>query len=248
MKAEYKSIIKFIIFNVIFVIAAVLLILLGLCPKLHSGFIDYADTSEVTDKIYVIIDAGHGGEDGGAQAASGLCEKDINLDIAKKLYTLLKLSDYTPVLVRDNDRLMYRAGEESRKKYYDIKNRVDFANDYPNAVFISIHQNKFPIEKYRGFQVWYSKNNESSRIYADLVQNNVKSLLQSENNRLSKQADRKIKVLDSLNMPAILAECGFLSNADEAALLAEENYRNKLAFLLYMSTVEFLEKWENYEK
>lgn len=248
MNLKVPYILKFVIFNILFILIASAILLYGSRLSNSSEFLQYKSTARENNRIYIVIDAGHGGEDGGAQSADGLSEKTLNLDIAKKLYELFKLSDFTPVMVRDDDRLMYKLGEEKRKKYYDIKNRIDFANDYPDSVFISIHQNKFPIEKYSGFQVYYSKNNEYSKIYADIVQDNVKSLLQKENKRMSKQADRKIKLLDNLYMPAILAECGFLSNTSEARLLSNDTYRSKIAYLLYISTIQFLEKWEYYEK
>ncbi len=242
--------VRFFIFSLFFV--AIGVVVIASCSRLGmplSYFFDYKNAdSHSGEQLYIIIDAGHGGEDGGASSSSGILEKDLNLDIAKKLYTLLKTSDYTPVLVRDTDRLMYRGGQENRKKFYDIQNRIEFTEDYRPAIFISVHQNKFPIEKYSGFQMYYSRNNLESKIIAEIIQNNVVANLQPENKRVSKEADNKIKLLDRLQIPAVLAECGFLSNAKEAELLNTVEYRNKISFLLYASILEYLDNQEKYEK
>ena len=196
------------------------------------------------NRLYIVIDAGHGGEDGGAVSDTGICEKDINIDIAKKLNVFLMLSDHIPVLVRDSDRLMYEPGQENRKKYHDISNRIKIADSYENSLLVSIHQNKFPIKKYSGFQVYYSKNHPDSYKLAQMMQDNVKNYLQHKNNRAVKNADKTIRLLDSVEMPAVLAECGFLSNDSEAELLNNEEYRNKLSYLLSVSVIQFAHQYE----
>lgn len=195
-------------------------------------------------RLFVVIDAGHGGEDGGAVSASGLVEKDINLEIARRLQALLCLSDYEPILLRDDDRLLYEAGQESRKKYYDITNRIAYASAYEPSIVISIHQNKFPIRKYAGFQVYYSPNHAQSALFAEHLQETVRTRLQPENSRQIKAADENIRLLDRLTMPAVLAECGFLSNEREAALLATDEYRAKLAYLIFSAILNFAEEYE----
>ena len=188
----------------------------------------------------IIIDAGHGGEDGGAQSSTGINEKDINLKIALYLKEFMSLCDYDVHLTREDDVLLYEPGQESRKKYHDLRNRVAFANQFDDAIFVSIHQNKFTIPKYKGFQVYYSKNHADSKGLADLMQKNVVQNLQPDNNRVTKAAGKEILVLDTLEMPAVLAECGFLSNDEEAHLLDTTEYQKKLAFLLFRSIVEFM--------
>lgn len=195
-----------------------------------------------TKDFVIIIDAGHGGEDGGAVSDGGIVEKDINLDISLKLHKLIKLSDFKSVLIRDSDRLMYEEGQENHKKASDITNRINTAKSFENSIFISIHQNKFPIKKYSGLQVYYSKNNTNSEVLGKTIQSNVKNLLQSENNRQIKKADKNIRILDSINSPAVLVECGFLSNDREAELLNTEEYRSKIAYLIYCSIIQYLDK------
>ncbi len=229
----------FIAFICIFVACAIALASLSMC--LQGRGTPYSDVFGLADSGFtILIDAGHGGEDGGAVSADGVREKDLNLDIAKKLETFLSMSDLNTVMIRQNDRLMYDAGQENRKKYYDITNRIKTASSYDNALFVSIHQNKFPIRKYSGFQVYFSKNNSESEKLAKITQTNIKIHLQPKNKREAKKADSNIRILDSLEMPAVLAECGFLSNENETALLNTEEYRRKIAYLLYISILQYV--------
>lgn len=256
--AEYQKpfvyILKFLAFLCVFIVCAVIFMLLSSntsypCSVFGSSFLSpFSDSATIAaaanqNPVYIIIDAGHGGEDGGAVSDNGVSEKNLNLDIADKLNKLLLTTDYIPVMIRTDDRLMYEAGQENRKKYHDITNRVQIAESYDNAIFVSIHQNKFPIKKYKGFQVYCSKNNPESSNFGQLLQSNVKALLQPENNRKIKVADEKIRILDSLHIPAVLAECGFLSNDEEVALLNTEEYRNKIAYLLYVSAVQYASQY-----
>lgn len=195
--------------------------------------------------ICFVLDPGHGGEDGGA-TANGILEKDINLSVSEKAAAFLTLTPYSVHMTRTDDRLLYEAGEENRKKYHDLVHRAEFASSFERAVFISIHQNKFEIPKYRGLQVYYSPNNALSCTLAVCIQTNMRSLLDPTNKREVKKADHRIRVLASLHMPAVLVECGFLSNPEEAELLKTDAYQKKLAFVLFLSTVQFVrENGEN---
>ena len=113
---------------------------------------------------------------------------------------------------------------------------------YENAVFVSIHMNKFPVEKYSGLQVYYSRANEASRDIAESIQNKTADFLQSENKRKIKPADSSIYVLDNLEIPAVLVECGFLSNRAEAALLSTAAYQDKLACIIYAAVCDAISK------
>lgn len=187
----------------------------------------------------IIIDPGHGGEDGGAEA-NGVTEKNVNLAISLMMSDYFEVSDYDCVLTRNDDRLLYGQGEEKNKKRHDLLNRIKFANSYDDAVFVSIHQNKFEIPKYKGLQVYYSANNPQSEVLAKIIQSNSKEYIDSANNREVKQADFRIKVLDMLKIPAVLIECGFLSNPDEAYLLSTTEYQKKIALVAYLSLVEYI--------
>lgn len=231
---------KFVIFAA--VLSAIILVFsLNNFGPLSYLYID-TNTSKITsDSINIIIDPGHGGEDGGA-SANGILEKDINLAISVSLNSFFELSGYNSHLTREDDRLLYNAGEENRKKYHDLENRVKYANEFENPVFLSIHQNKFEIPKYKGLQVYYSPNNSQSLQLAENIQSNARTFLDTQNKREIKKADHKIRVLDKLQMPAVLVECGFLSNYDEAQLLSDKSYQNKLAFIVFISTIKFLEE------
>ena len=131
----------------------------------------------------VIIDAGHGGEDGGAIGANGCLEKDLNLQIAERLRTILSSMGIKSVLTRESDTLLYDRNDDytGQKKRLDMQKRLEIASSYDNAIFISIHQNSFPQEKYSGFQIYYSPNNESSNELAKIIELNIKESLQPNN-------------------------------------------------------------------
>ena len=190
----------------------------------------------------VIIDAGHGGEDGGASSASGLIEKDVNLDISLALRDMLSACGVRVIMTRTDDRLLYdrNADYRGRKKKLDLAARLAIANSTDNAIFVSIHMNSYTSPKYSGLQVWYSQNTPSSYTLAELVREANKIHLQPDNNRKTKAATSSIHLLHNATCPAVLVECGFLSNADEAALFETNEYRKKVAFMLFSSIIEFL--------
>jgi N-acetylmuramoyl-L-alanine amidase len=207
-------------------------------PKKDTGII------ESTPRSYpiVVIDAGHGGEDGGAIGINGCIEKDINLSIAKSLYETLSASGIECVLTRSEDILLYDRTQdyEGRKKALDMKARLEIVNKYDNAIFVSIHQNSFPIEKYNGFQAYYSSNSEASQRLAITIEEGIKNSLQPNNKRVAKASEGKIYLLDNLYCPAVLLECGFLSNTDECELLCSESYRVRMCNAISDAIISFL--------
>lgn len=204
------------------------------------------DSNNVLKKIVVIIDAGHGGEDGGTVGKNGCLEKDLNLIIAKKLKIILSSMGIESVLTRESDTLLYdkNADYEGQKKRLDMQARLEIAKSYENAIFVSIHQNSFPQEKYRGFQIYYSSNSSDSATLAKAIELTVKSSLQPNNNRVSKPAGESIYLLHKLDCPAILVECGFLSNAEECDLLCDDKYQNELCAVIAYSIDEYLKDKE----
>lgn len=183
----------------------------------------------------VVIDAGHGGEDGGAVSKSGVCEKDINLKIALMLGDVFNAAGYSVVQTRTEDKLLYdrNADFKGRKKILDMAARLDTANDCGAQLFISIHMNSFPQSKYRGLQVYYSPNHKVSETVAQSIQDLVSTSLQPENTREVKPSGGRIYLLDKLEYPAVLVECGFLSNPDEAAMLCDDAYLQRLALVIF---------------
>lgn len=190
----------------------------------------------------VIIDPGHGGEDGGAVGVGGVVEKNINLDISLKLRDYFKASGFNVVMTRDDDRSIYDDGCKTikEKKVSDIHNREKLIKDYPNCIFISIHQNKFEESKYSGTQVFYSKNNRKSEMLAKSVQNQVKISLQPDNERLIKPSGSNLYILYHTKVPAIMAECGFLSNPTEAKKLQDSEYQDQMAFSIYSGALKYV--------
>ncbi len=184
----------------------------------------------------VVIDPGHGGEDSGAVSDSGVFEKDINLDIAQKLKSMLVSSGVKVIMTRQEDCAIYdeKNTESLRgKKVSDMKNRLEIINSNPNSILVSIHQNKFTDKKYYGTQVFYSQNNSSSLNLAENIRNSFKQLIQPDNERETKPAGKEIYILHNAKVPAVIVECGFVSNDEELSKLLDEDYKLKVAFSIY---------------
>lgn len=202
-----------------------------------------AEKNDIGNKKTILIDPGHGGYDGGADGISGIKEKDINLNISLKLRDALKIQGYNVVMTRETDNALLNEGKRvGTKKAQDIENRCKIKEQSNADLFISIHQNYFPQGKYYGSQVWYSKN-EGSIELAHIVQENLKIDLDRGNKRVEKPAKNDYKILVcSDSMPAILLECGFLSNYEEEKLLQDEKYQQKIANSLAKSITSYLEE------
>ena len=227
-------------------IAAILLLagLLVLCtvlaPYTQTIVADYLAKVKAEDAIFtdgdprpvIILDPGHGGEDSGAVGIDGDYEKDLNLSVACKLRDLLAFEGWTVIMTRADDRLLYDPSVALSHKSQDLKNRLDYARRYPDGIFVSIHMNKFPAESCRGLQIYYSKNHPASQRLAADLQSAVQSRLAPDNHREIKSATSSIYVLHRIQIPAILIECGFLSNREESAQLRQGSYPNKLIAII----------------
>ncbi len=189
----------------------------------------------------VVIDAGHGGEDGGTQSAAGLFEKDANLAVATALRELLEANGIPTVMTRTEDKLLYDRGVDfkGRKKVLDLAARRLIAEETEDCLFVSIHMNAFPQPQYNGIQVWYGAGSPLSQEVAGSVQELCASW-QTDNHRKIKAAGSNIYLLDKLECPAVLVECGFLSNPDEAARLANEAYRYDVAFSIFAAIAPYI--------
>ncbi len=179
-----------------------------------------------------VIDAGHGGEDGGA-SDNGLTEKDLNLDLSLRLAALYEVAGLPYRLTRDDDRLLYKEKVKGTLKTQDLRARVDIANEYKDALLVSLHMNRFPAESCKGLQVWYSPHHRQSRLLAEAIRASVQAHLQPDNQRAVKEAGSSIFLLHRLECPAVLVECGFLSNKQEASLLGDPSYRASLSAVLF---------------
>lgn len=188
----------------------------------------------------IIIDAGHGSPDGGAVGESGVLEKDLNLSVAIMLQKFFESGGTNVLLTRSDDNGIYDvSGSIKNKKVSDIKNREEFIKSVDAEVFISIHMNKFPESKYSGPQVFYSKNNEQSEVLANCIQKSMIAALNPKSKREVKQADSSIYLLSHTDIPAVLVECGFLSNAEEEKMLQDEKYQRQLAWSVYCGIIEY---------
>ncbi len=182
------------------------------------------------DGPVLIIDPGHGGADGGAVSDSGTIESAINLEIALKLEQILGLFGVNFVLTRTTETIDYPESAETlrEKKVYDQHQRVELVNSYSQAVLISIHQNKYTTSSPSGAQVFYAPTNGSMEL-AVSMEGVLSNVLQPENVRSTTQIADSIYLMNSIRCPAILIECGFLSNPAEAELLTTDAYQTKLA-------------------
>lgn len=181
----------------------------------------------------LIIDAGHGGEDGGAVSLSGALESHINLAIAKRLDGVLGLYGVRTVLLREEDISLHSKEAQSlrQKKNSDLHNRVNLVNGQDDAVLLSIHQNSYPDKRYSGAQVFYAPT-EGSREMAQIMQETLRAALNSDNNRLEKQIPDTIYLMNHITCPGMLVECGFLTHPQEEQLLQSVGYQTKLAVAL----------------
>ena len=232
----------FISFNLKSSLSLALVFIIVFFLVLSLNMADVTTTSLLIDGgEVVIVDAGHGGEDGGTQSSAGVLEKDINLSISSKLGNMLRLMGYTVIFTRNDDSLHYGsdAVKQRQKKVSDIHYRMNIMKTYPQALFLSIHQNHFSQSKYYGAQVFYSKNNNLSKTVADSIQTNLRQLLQPENDRQIKESGTDVYLLYNAVSPAVMVECGFLSNPGEALLLNDEEYQKKLILAIAAGLEEY---------
>ena len=241
MAKKSRFAISYLIYTIVSAVLIIALCIALLPSKNDSAKVSFEET-DAPMPVTVIIDAGHGGEDGGASSAEGLCEKDVNLDISIMLYEMLTLNGINAVMTRTDDRLLYDRNIDfkGRKKALDLAARHNIEQSTENAIFVSIHMNAFTDPRYSGLQVWYSPNNPESTEIAKQIQDNTRKYLQPENNRKIKKAGSDIYLLDRATSPAVLVECGFLSNPEEAKRLESQEYRQKLAFIIFSSLIQHI--------
>lgn len=195
--------------------------------------------SAVKRKHTVVIDAGHGGIDGGATSCTGILESHINLEIALRLEDVFHLLGYKTVMIRTTDESIYTEGNTiSAQKVSDLKERVRITNEIPNAILVSIHQNTYSDSRYHGAQVFYSKDDQSKKI-AQQVQKNIMSYLNPDSQRKSKEA-KGVYLMEHITCPGILIECGFLTNPEEELMLRNSKYQLKLCCVIAASLSEYL--------
>lgn len=201
--------------------------------------ISLAAQAPLKNRKCVIIDAGHGGVDGGATSCTGVLESNLNLEIATKLNDLLHLLGISTRMIRTDDRSVYTSGQTiAAKKVSDLKERVRVANSTNDAILISIHQNHFVDGRYHGAQVFYAATDRSKEL-ASIMQNALKNHLEQASNRNIKKGEG-IYLLENINCTGILIECGFLSNPVEEAKLRSTDYQQRICCIIGSSLSTFL--------
>lgn len=191
------------------------------------------EPSSVQQTAPLILDAGHGGEDGGAVSLTGTPESQINLAIVLKLRDIMGLYGVDPTLLREEDISLHDSGADTlrEKKRSDLKNRVAAIEEVEDVTLISIHQNTYPGSRYHGAHIFYAPT-EGSKALAEHFQNSIKTALQPDNERAVKRIPDTVYIMNHVTCPAILIECGFLTNPEEEAMLRDEDYQRKLSAII----------------
>lgn len=227
---------KYIIISVAVIITSLLIL------KVRNASADVMEYMPVVNKI-IVLDAGHGGIDPGAMNKDNtILEKDVNLEITKKLRDLLESSGATVIMTREKDVSLYQedGNKTIRQKYNEnLKNRKKIIDESNADIFVSIHLNAFEQSKYSGAQTFYPKGKDDGKELAQFIQDELKRVVDKENNRKIKPRD-DIYLLKNTNMPSVLIECGFLSNEKESQLLADSKYQDKIAWAIYVGIQKYL--------
>lgn len=220
-----------------------IIMLILICIIASAGYVRKAVitvSAPANDVRTVIIDPGHGGFDGGAGADDGTLEKDINLEISLRLRDFLTFYGCSVVMTRETDK-----GTEddsalniAARKKSDMRNRLALMGR-GNSIYVSIHLNKFTTTAARGIQVFYTPNFESARLLGECIQNAVKENLQPENRRLIKKGYDSTFLLKKATVPAVIVECGFLSNKSDLIKLKDGDYQKKMAFCISAGIMQF---------
>lgn len=240
-KVLSKSVLDYVVFSFLFLTAV--LFVGSQAFVLFSGETEEVIAAEEVPDV--IIDPGHGGEDGGAVGVDGTFEKGLNLMISENVRDIFGLFGIRADMTRSGDHMLYDYYNDlddytGKMKTYDLRNRLKMAEGSGAALFLGIHMNQFTQAKYKGLQVYYSPNHGDSAGAARMIQQYAGNYLQPDNKRETKPATSAIYILNRITMPAVLVECGFLSNAEECALLNTAEYRLRTACVIGAAGMEWL--------
>ena len=188
----------------------------------------------------IVVDAGHGVPDEGAESSNGTTEAETNLKIALKVQNLLEQSGCTVLLTRSDENAIYDIDSKTlkQKKISDIHNRVKIGNKSSAEAFVSIHLNKIPQQQYDGWQTFYNKDSEEGRKLAICIQKSLGEAIQKENNRIAKSIEN-VYIIKHVEIPTTIVECGFLSNPEEEEMLLDNDYQDKLAWGIYNGIINY---------
>lgn len=217
---------------------------LGLCvygKQSSKAILTSAEMNAAPQKPVVVIDAGHGGADGGCISVDGTAEKGINLNISLTLRDCLSACGFSVDMTRDSDKSIHDSNVNglAAQKKSDMKNRLAIFSKYSNALSISIHQNQYTDSRYSGAQMFYAKENDSGEKLAESMKRQFQLLLQPNNMRETKPVGSELYLLHNTKNPSVLVECGFLSNNDEAKKLESTDYQKNVAFTIMTGVFEY---------
>lgn len=224
----------------------VICLLLGIFAYSYEGQkidvdkeIEQTSSTPVSGKV-IVLDAGHGVPDEGAQSSRGTTEAETNLKIALKLQNLLEQSGCSVILTRSDENAIYDLDKNTlrEKKISDIRNRVKIGNSSSADIFVSIHLNKIPQQQYWGWQCFYNSKNEKSINLAKKIQLNLNDAIQKENKRVAMKLDT-VYIMKHVEIPISIVECGFLSNPEEEQQLLNDEYQDKLAWGIFNGIIEY---------
>jgi len=213
-------------------------------PKKETEEIKEERPMEDVPEKLLMIDAGHGGEDGGAISESGVYEKDLNLLVADTTAHYCLMFGVPYKMTREDDRMLYDKYEDlsdytGKKKALDLKNRLKYAKESGASLLLSVHMNKFTSENVTGLQVYYSPSASDGESLASSIHSYVAAHIQPDNDRAAKRADSSIYLLNRAEMPALLVEYGFLSNPMECRMLCDTSYRASLSASVFIPVLEY---------
>lgn len=216
----------------------VLLVAAGFLAKRGAIYVQQSKVGE--EKTCIVIDAGHGGTDPGKIGINGKKEKDINLQIAKELKKKLEKEGIEVVMTRESDEGLYNSSSRN-KKVDDMKKRCKIIDEAKPVFTISIHQNSYPEEYVKGAQVFYYGQSQEGKELAEILQESMVQQLDKENHRTAK-ANESYYLLKKTESPTVIVECGFLSNSEEAKLLADKDYQKKVAEAIHTGIKKYLKE------
>lgn len=216
-----------------------LIIMITILTKKNNNNILETVSLPIENKV-IILDAGHGFPDEGAESINNVTEAPINLSISKKVQNLLEQAGSTVILTRSDNNGIYNENNNTirEKKVSDIKNRVEIGNNSFADIFVSIHLNKISQEKYWGWQTFYKDGNEESKKLAICLQQGLNQSIKKDNKRVPLKIENKY-IIDNVKIPTSIVECGFLSNEEEEKLLQTDEYQNQLAWGIYMGILDY---------
>lgn len=220
------------------ILSVVVLVVLGLLCCVLSEIPIAVETAKTSDKVTIVVDCGHGGIDPGKVGVNGAYEKDINLAIGLYLKAALEKKKCQVIMTRESDCGLYQESD-SNKKIQDLRNRVELMNQDEVDLIISIHQNSFPGGNTRGAQAFYQTNSESGEQLAKILQKQLIDSVDPKNHRQAK-ANSDYYLLKNTTKTAVIVECGFLSNREEAEKLCDKSYQRQLAWAIAQGAMEYI--------